>query len=490
MQKQLTQFDRIAYTYKIITKEGKSVDFRPNWAQLQMLTEREHRNLVLKCRQIGSTTFWSLYLLDTALFHPNSFCGIIAYKMDAAQDIFRRIVKHAVDNLHPFVKQMNPVINDSAREIRFANGSGIRVDTSMRGGTLTGGLLISEFGKICAESPDKAREIITGSLEAVPESAIVTIESTSEGRGGEFFEMWQKYENKPVRSKQDYKTFFFPWWQEPNYVDLTPETINATSAEYFRRLEEKIKVKLTDPQKWWYIRKEAIQQDHMRQEYPSTSEEAWEGSHEGFYYSAIISKIRHMNHITRVPYNKAKKVHTSFDIGLDDHTSVWFFQFGEAGTLNIIDYKEWQDVGGNEIAEEINRLPYNYGTHLMPHDSKKRDEFTAISYANQMQEVIKGTIYELPVSSILAGIQQVRLTIPMCYFDEEKCDLGLKRLASYKKEWDDRLGTFRQTPLHNDASHCADSFRYLSVGYQYCDESSEVTPDWLAKTRQSLGYKP
>lgn len=489
-QKMLNQNDRLSYSYKIINKNGQSIDFCPNWAQRTMLYNREHRNLILKCRQIGSTTFWALYLLDVALYFPNSYCGIIAYKMDAAQDIFRRIIKHAVDNLHPFVKQYNPVVADSAREIRFKNGSGIRVDTSMRGGTLTGGLLISEFGKICAQSPDKAKEIITGSLEAVPSTSIVTIESTAEGRTGPFFELWQQYEGKNVVSPSDYQTFFFPWWQDPTYQDPIPLQIPAAKAEYFSRLEPKIGRKLTPEQKYWYVRKDNIQQDNMKSEYPSTSEEAWEGSHEGFYYAAIISELRNNNHITNIPYNPSKRVHTSFDIGIDDHTVVWFFQFAESGTINFIDYKEWSDIGGHEIAAELNRMPYNYGTHIMPHDSKQRDKFTAISYIDQMRDILNGDIYELPLTSILAGIQQVRLTLPRCYFDQTKCSDGIKRIEAYKKEWDDRLNNYRATPLHDNSSHSADSMRYCCLGLEYCTDNSEVTPDWIKSTRASLGYKP
>ncbi len=108
----LSKFDRLNFLYKIITKEGISIDFHPNWAQAQMLNDVKNRNLILKCRQIGSTTFWSLYLLDIALSEPNSFCGIIAYKMDIAKDIFRRIINAILSlpiQLQNYVFLMVPV---------------------------------------------------------------------------------------------------------------------------------------------------------------------------------------------------------------------------------------------------------------------------------------------------------------------------------------------------------------------------------------------
>jgi hypothetical protein len=80
--------------------------------------------------------------------------------MNAVQEIFRDKIKFAYDNLPDYIKKFNPCSNDTKNELVFANGSSIHVDTSFRSQTLQF-LHISEFGKICAKYPDKAREIIT-----------------------------------------------------------------------------------------------------------------------------------------------------------------------------------------------------------------------------------------------------------------------------------------------------------------------------------------
>ena len=36
-------------------------------------------------------------------------------------------------------------------------------------------------------------------------------------------------------------------------------------------------------------------------------------------------------------------------------------------------------------------------------------------------------------------------------------------MKSYRREWDDKLGCFRDRPLHDWASHVADCIRYLGV---------------------------
>ena len=81
-------------------------------------------------------------------------------------------------------------VQDSVDPLTFGNNSSVRVSTSMRSGTLQY-LHVSEFGKICAQAPEKAREIVTGALNTVEAGQFVVIESTAEGQEGAFYEMAQ-----------------------------------------------------------------------------------------------------------------------------------------------------------------------------------------------------------------------------------------------------------------------------------------------------------
>ena len=68
----------------------------------------------------------------------------------------------------------------------------------------------------------------------------------------------------------------------------------------------------------------------------------------------------------------------------------------------------------------------------------------------------------VPKLGVDDGIQLVRGILPRCVFDES-CEEGIKALESYRKEWNDKLGCWRDKPLHDWASDGADSFRYLAV---------------------------
>ena len=180
--------------------------------------------IILKARQLGITTFYSLYLLDQVLWNEFESAGILAQTFDDASSIFRDRLKFAFDHLHPALRPLFKVVGDSAKELRFAHGSTIRVGTSLRGSTLTL-LHLSEFGKICCKYPERATEIVSGSLQTISAGQKIFIESTAEGRDGYFYDMTQRAfahekSGKPF-GPLDFKPFFFPWWK--NYPEYSIE---------------------------------------------------------------------------------------------------------------------------------------------------------------------------------------------------------------------------------------------------------------------------
>ena len=209
---------RINNNYFIINKDSEKVMFDLNDQQIELFNKKHNRNISLKCRQIGSTTFWCLYFLDKAIWHANQHIGILSPSMESAQSIFRRI-RFALDNMHPLLKKAIGVKQDSARQLVFKNNSLIKVDTTMRSETLSG-LLVSEFGRVCAHYPAKADEIVTGALNTLSKTAECVIESTGEGIDGQFYEMCTKSlaRGNEELTVLDYKFFFFPWWQEKSYT--------------------------------------------------------------------------------------------------------------------------------------------------------------------------------------------------------------------------------------------------------------------------------
>lgn len=163
---------RLNNLYYIVDKRGNKVKFKLNWAQEALYNEMWYCNVILKARQLGISTFVCLLFLDRCLFNSNQSAGIIAHTVEDAQQIFRR-VKFAYDSLTDDIKEAVKAENDTANMLKFSNGSSLRVGTSLRSSTFQY-LHVSEFGKICAKYPDKAQEIVTGSLNTVAPGNIST----------------------------------------------------------------------------------------------------------------------------------------------------------------------------------------------------------------------------------------------------------------------------------------------------------------------------
>jgi hypothetical protein len=186
---------RLNNLYVITDKSGRRVRFTMNTAQQTLFEDMHTQNVILKARQRGFTTFIQLVMLDACVFNSDVRAGTIAHTLPDAQVIFRDKIRFPYDNLPDGLKHALPAQNDNACELLLGNNSSIRVGVSLRSGTLQY-LHISEYGKICAKFPQKAREVRSGALNTVDKNQIVFIESTAEGQDGHFFEVCRTAQTK------------------------------------------------------------------------------------------------------------------------------------------------------------------------------------------------------------------------------------------------------------------------------------------------------
>jgi len=127
---------RICNLYHIIDKNGNKVRFKPNAVQQTLYNNRWYRNIILKSRQHGITTFICLLFLDACLFEKNKTAAIIAHTIPDAQKIFETKIKYAYDNLPVEIRNNIKADTDRAGELRFSNNSSISVSTSTRSRTM------------------------------------------------------------------------------------------------------------------------------------------------------------------------------------------------------------------------------------------------------------------------------------------------------------------------------------------------------------------
>lgn len=478
---------RINNLYKIKDVSGTVVQFKMNWAQENLFDNLWYFNVILKARQLGFSTFIMLYNLDSCLFENNHACGVIAQGMTEAQDLFENKVKFAYDNLPDWLREMRTCESDSARRLVFNNGSNFTVGTSLRGGTFQK-LHVSEYGKISARYPDKAIEIKTGALNTVHIGQIMFIESTAEGRSGEFYDLCMRAirikESKKRLTSLDPRLHFYSWYNNPNNVlsdeDSASVLIDEKMTEYFDKIGG-----LTSGQKAWYVKKLEQMGDvqMMRREHPSDWHECFEASMEGAYYTHAMSMLRRNGGIGEIAYDPAYKVDTFWDIGANDQMAIWFMQ-KIGNQFRFIRYYQNNDYGLEHYASKMNSFGYVYGKHYFPHDGVRRQIGEGLRSTKQIAEGlgIRPVVIVPRTRSVLDDIQKVRTVIPRCKFDEVGCKDGIVCLDGYRKRWDDKNGVWMDEPYHDQCSHGADAFRTFVMGFKelesdYNDAGENKTAD-------------
>lgn len=183
----------------------------------------------------------------------------------------------------------------------------------------------------------------------------------------------------------------------------------------------------------------------------------------GAYYAIHLKRAKDEGRVTSVPYDEAAPVNTAWDLGVNDTTTIWFYQtIGKE--IHIIDYYENNNQGISHYAAYVNSKPYLYRNHYWPHDGAARELGTGVS----RQETARKhglNVKIIPQQPREDGIDAVRNILSRCWFDDNKCERGLDALVNYSKEFDEQHKTYKNTPLHNWASNGADGFRMLAVSY-------------------------
>ncbi len=209
--------------------------------------------------------------------------------------------------------------------------------------------------------------------------------------------------------------------------------------------------------------------DQYSQEY----ECSWVANVPGAVYGAELQDLHESGRITSVPYDPSVKVDTFFDLGVGDSTSIWFVQqIGQA--VHVIDFYENRGEGLPHYVKVLQEKGYVYGEHNAPHDIEVRELSTGKSRRETAYDlgINFRVVPKLPLED---GIHAAKMLLPRCWFDKDLCKPGLEALRHYHRAYNERLRSFRNTPVHDWSSHAADSWRYCAVG--------------LRKNR-GMGHKP
>jgi len=258
---------RMNHLYKILDKDSKISVFKMNSSQERIFNNYKMqikagfgvRARELKARQMGITTFHCIYYLDDAIWNEGITAAIIAHKQEPLEKIFE-IVKRAFDTIC-LPPDLKPVAKtENVRELAFeATDSRIYVSLAVRSGTVHR-LHVSERAYV-----KDVKELKAGSYQAVPASGYITEETTANGMN-EFYAAWSA-------KSASWEHLFMSWLEHKEY--RTQRKPAKVYPEYFKYLN---KHNATPEQRnWWFRKFDEFDRDFdlMRQEYPSTEEEAF-----------------------------------------------------------------------------------------------------------------------------------------------------------------------------------------------------------------------
>lgn len=497
---------RLSHLYYIDTKEQGLQRFRPNWAQTALYDQLWYRNMILKARQLGMSTFTSIFMLDACLHKPFTHAGIIDKSLPDAEEKMAKIRLAVACLLNPPENIENDFVEDpeDRRKIalhgqaiirklllkaekgersvektvlkqyaEFSNGSTIKIGTSLRGGTLQI-LHVSEFGWIANNNPAKALEILSGGVNAVPMSRLVIMESTHEGgRYGENYRLMREAMEAQSRKLEplEYRFFFFPWWKQAEYA-IPGEGHDERMDDYFISLERQ-GITLTEAQKRWYCVQYKTFGFRVKTEYPSTPEEAFAQQVDGAIYGSIISRLRADGRVAcDFEADAYAPLYVSWDIGLSDYMSLWLFQAGGDGKFYVLDYYSANDKDLAHYINVVRDWERKYGQlielNLLPHDASRRD-WEGVSFAQKLYAAQFKTVTVPRTDNVWKGIYATKELLPHCVFHRRCSDAvvvdgfeymsGIDALENYQVGKMGASGKESRSPLHDACSHGADAFR-------------------------------
>jgi len=208
------------------TREGWTAPLKANRAQRAFERRRGERNIVLKARQMGLTTWAAARFFLKTITHPGTLTLEVAHTQEAAEEIFR-IVHRFVDWLPEELREgLLRTSRANVRQIVFPE-----IDSQYRvvsAGDRNAGRGLTVQNLHCSELarwPGNPAETLAGLRATMTPGAELILESTPDGVGGCFHEEWQKaVETGMVRH-------FFPWWMERRYRAKAADEVSLTEEE-------------------------------------------------------------------------------------------------------------------------------------------------------------------------------------------------------------------------------------------------------------------
>jgi len=219
---------------------------------------------------------------------------------------------------------------------------------------------------------------------------------------------------------------------------------------------------------WFHETTLPKEKDELKRKDPDAYQNIWEGecrvTLDGAIYARELRQAQEEGRIRAVSYDVTKPVHTFWDLGWADNTSIWFAQNINT-EFRLIDFYSNNQMPIQHYISVLQNKGYIYGVDWLPHDARAKEQGSGRSI-EEIARSLGRSVRIVPNLSIVDGINAARTVFNRCYFDETKCAEGLQSLRHYRYDVDPDTKQFSNRPLHDHHSHAADAFRYFAVAIE------------------------
>ena len=253
------------------------------------------------------------------------------------------------------------------------------------------------------------------------------------------------------------------------FLVSTPNGMNNLFYEYFQKAQA--------DDKWFLYKAKASETGIVDKEeldaalaimgegkYQQEFECSFIGNIKGSIYGSLVNDMDDKKQIGKVPYDPGFLVNTAWDLGYTDATAIIFFQQINH-SIHIIDYYSNEKEALPHYVEYLNNKDYIYGNHYAPHDVEQTD-FSSGYTRREVANNLGIRFRVVPRLQLEDGIHAVKMILPRCKIDSDKCSDLLIALRHYHRKYNDKERVYKLKPVRDFSSHPMDALRYLATGIQ------------------------
>ena len=414
---------------------------RPQFASFH---NRKERFACLVCHRRAGKTVAAVHDLQRAALSSNVQRARLAYIGPTYTQTKSVAWDYLLDAADP-VMRFGAKTNSGELRVDYPNGSQVSLFGADNYNALRGlrldGVVLDEFADF---DPRAWSEVIRPALSDSRGFAVFI--GTPKGHNA-FYDRWQQAQKEP------------DWFALMLKASTSIPINDRLAKEHGDEWAKKQRLLLSDELA-------SLRSDMSEEEYDQEFECSFEAAILGAIYGKYIAKAEQDKRIRSLPFDPASQVYTAWDIGGDgDATSIWFCQIAH-NEIHVIDHYEAVGADSAPHAKAVLAKPYSYAMHFLPHDAGPKKIGINKSYKDFLEGHGLRNLTVLPMDSREVGINAVRLALPRCYFDAQRCNYGIECLKMYHFEYDNKSKVMKSMPKHDWTSHAADAFRYLCIGIE------------------------